>query len=142
MMKRTSSLRFLPEFTMPSSNSPVRKWPVLGNYGDFVEAVFRPEIFWIFSGRLLPTSCGFWQEPTENHWKKSKKILAGMLLPRPSDFRCFPAGHSDFPASFLQGPAGSGDWNLWPGRNSKNFSSSFDSFHRGREGEGTELPDQ
>ncbi len=41
------------EITGPRSNSPARKRPVPGNSGDFVEAVFRPEIFRIFSGVFL-----------------------------------------------------------------------------------------
>jgi hypothetical protein len=35
-----------------------------------VEAVFRPEIFRIFSNGFLPESTGI-------HWKKSEKFLAG-----------------------------------------------------------------
>jgi hypothetical protein len=57
-----------------------------------VEAVFRPEIYWIFSGGFLSISCAFRQEPVGNHRKKSEKFPVGILLPRSSDFRCFPAG--------------------------------------------------
>jgi hypothetical protein len=59
-----------------------------------VEAVFRPEIYWIFSGEFLSISCAFRQEPVGNHRKKSDKFPVGILLPRSSDFRCFPAGTS------------------------------------------------
>jgi hypothetical protein len=45
-----------------------------------MEAVFRPEIFRIFPGRFLSTSCAFRQEPVGNHWKKSEKFPAGILL--------------------------------------------------------------
>ncbi len=57
-----------------------------------VEAVFRPEICWIFSGGFLSISCAFRQEPAGNHRKKSEKFPVEILLPRSSDFRCFPAG--------------------------------------------------
>ncbi len=57
-----------------------------------MEAVFRPEIVRIFSGRLLPISCAFLQELAGNDRKKSEKFPAGILLPCSSDFRCFPAG--------------------------------------------------
>jgi hypothetical protein len=43
----------------------VEQVPVPHNSGDFVEAVFWPEIFRIFSmisGRFLPESTGSWQE--------------------------------------------------------------------------------
>jgi hypothetical protein len=46
---------------VPRSNSAVRKRPAPGNSGDFVEVVFRPEIFRIFpmiSGRFLSESTG------------------------------------------------------------------------------------
>jgi hypothetical protein len=58
------------------SNSPDRKRPVSGNSGDFVQAVFRPEIFWILrmiSGRFLSESTGSWQESTG-------QFPAGILL--------------------------------------------------------------
>jgi hypothetical protein len=57
-----------------------------------MEAVFRPEIVRIFSGRLLRISCAFLQELAGNDRKKSEKFPAGILLPCSSDFRCFPAG--------------------------------------------------
>ncbi len=56
--------------------------------------------------------------PAENHrkltgihQKKSGQFPIGILLPCSSDLRCFPAGSGDFPASFLQDPAGSGGRN-------------------------------
>jgi len=44
----------LKTYLHPSSNSPAWKQPVLDNYGDFVEAVFRSEIFQIFSNAFRP----------------------------------------------------------------------------------------
>jgi hypothetical protein len=77
---------------LPRSNKPAGKLPVPGKYGHFVEAVYLPEIFWIFSD-------DFWPVPTGKHWKltgihrkKSGQFLAEILLPCSSDFRCFPAG--------------------------------------------------
>jgi len=49
------------------------------------------------------------------HRKKSKKLPAGILLPFPRNFRCFPTGYGDFSASFLQDPAGYGGRNLRSG---------------------------
>jgi hypothetical protein len=43
---------------IPWSNSPARKRPVPGNSGDFVEAIFRPENFRIFSNAFLPVPAG------------------------------------------------------------------------------------
>jgi hypothetical protein len=57
-----------------------------------MEAMFRPEIVWIFFGGFLPTSCAFRQEPARNHRKKSENFLTGILLPCSSNFRRFPAG--------------------------------------------------
>jgi hypothetical protein len=37
-----------------------------------MEAVFRPGIVRIFSGRFLSTSCAFQQEPAENHRENPK----------------------------------------------------------------------
>ena len=42
----------------PRSNSPVWKRPVPGDSGDFVEAVFRSEIFRIFSGDFRSVPAG------------------------------------------------------------------------------------
>jgi hypothetical protein len=39
-----------------------------------VEAVFRPEIFWIFSGEFLSISCAFRQEPVGISSEKIPKI--------------------------------------------------------------------
>jgi hypothetical protein len=48
------------QFQLPRPNSSVRKWPVPGNSGDLLEAVFRPE------------STGSWHKSTgrnlENFW--------------------------------------------------------------------------
>jgi hypothetical protein len=57
-----------------------------------VEAVFMREICWNFSGGFQSISCAFRQEPAGNHRKKAEKFPTGILLPRSSDFRCFPAG--------------------------------------------------
>ncbi len=76
----------------PRSNNPVRKLPVPGNSVDFVEAVFRLENFRIFSDdfRLVPARKH--RKLTGIHRKKYGQFPAGVLLPRSSDFRCFPAG--------------------------------------------------
>ncbi len=100
---------------MPRSNSPARKRPVLGNYVDFVEAVFRPEIFRIFSNDFRSVPVGKHRRLVGIHRKKSENFLVGILLPCSSDFRCFPAGCGDFPSSFLKNPAGSGGRNHRPG---------------------------
>jgi len=44
--------------SQPSSNKPIRKLPVPGNSDDFVEAVFRPENFRIFSDDFRCFSAG------------------------------------------------------------------------------------
>ncbi len=67
--------------------------------------------FPMISDRFLRESTGNWQESTE----KNLQFPVGILLPRSSDFRCFPAGYVDFPASFLHNPAGFGGRNLRPG---------------------------
>jgi 2,3-bisphosphoglycerate-independent phosphoglycerate mutase len=51
-----------------------------------MEAVFRPEICWIFSGGFQSISRALRQEPVRNHRKKSEKFPVGILLPRSSDF--------------------------------------------------------
>jgi hypothetical protein len=56
------------------------------------EAVLRPEICWIFSGRFQLISCAFLQEPVRKHRKEFENFPVGILLPLSSDFRCFPAG--------------------------------------------------
>jgi hypothetical protein len=60
-----------------------------------IEAVFRPENFRIFSGRFLSTSCAFQQEPAANHWKKSEKFPAAILLPQ---------NHRNYPEPAVSGP--------------------------------------
>jgi hypothetical protein len=71
----------------------------------------------MFFARFLPESTGSWQESTG---RKTKNFPAGILLPCSSDFRCFPAGYGDFPASFLQDPVagiidlGNQDQQLFP----------------------------
>jgi hypothetical protein len=56
------------EYTItPRSNNPAGKLLVPDNSGDFVEAVFRVEIFRMFSDdfqSFLPESRGSWQEST------------------------------------------------------------------------------
>ncbi len=100
---------------LPRSNSPARKRPVPGNSGDFVEAVLRPENFRIFSNDFRPVPVGKHRKLIETYRKKSEKFTARILLPCSNDFRCFPAGCVDFPASFLQDPAGSSGRNHRPG---------------------------
>ncbi len=77
---------------MSRSNNSVRKLPVPGNSGDFVEAVFRPENFRIFSDDFRPVPAGKHGELTGIHRKKSGQFPVGILLPCSSHFRCFPAG--------------------------------------------------
>jgi len=92
------------QLQQPPSNSPARKRSVPDNSGDFVEAVFRPEMFRIFSMlsvQFLPESTGSWQESAGKN---------------PDNFRpeyCFhvPA----IPCVFLQDLAGSGAQNHQPG---------------------------
>jgi hypothetical protein len=58
------------QLQQPRSNSPARKRLVPGNSGDFVEAVFRPEMFQIFS--ML--SVHFLQESTGSSQESAGKI--------------------------------------------------------------------
>jgi hypothetical protein len=59
---------------LPMSNNTARKRPVPRHTGDFMEAVFPPEIFLMISDRLLPESSGNWLESTgknpENFWSE------------------------------------------------------------------------
>jgi hypothetical protein len=61
-----------------------------------VEAVFPPEIYWIFSSEFRSISRALQQEPVGNHRKKSKNFPVGILLPRSGDFRYFPAGTAPY----------------------------------------------
>ncbi len=91
-------------FIIPRSNYPVRKLPAPGNSGDFVEAVFRPGNFRIFSDDFRPVPAEKHRKLTGIHRKKSGQFEVGILLLCSSDFRCFPAGSGDFPESFLRDP--------------------------------------
>jgi hypothetical protein len=73
----------------------------VGNFSDF---------FRLFPAEILPESTGNCQEST------------GILLPCSNDLRCFPAGYVDFPASFLQDPAGFSGRNLRPGKFTQSIS--------------------
>ncbi len=92
------------QLQQPRSNSPARKRLVPGNSGDFVEAVFRPEMFQIFSMlsvQFLHESTGMWEESARKN---------------PDNFRpeyCFYV--PPIPGVFLQDPAGSGARNHRPG---------------------------
>ena len=77
-----------------------------------MEAVFRAEIFGFYSRKFRSVPAGNHRKLAGIHRKKIRKFPLGILLPCSSDFRCFPAGSSDFPASFLQVPAGSGHRNV------------------------------
>ncbi len=90
--------------TLPRSNSPARNRPVRGSFGDFVEAVFQPEIFRIFSNAFRPVPTGKHRKLTGIHRKKFGQFPPGILLPCSSDFQCFPAAYGDFLESFLQDP--------------------------------------
>ncbi|CAM4838489.1 unnamed protein product [Rotaria magnacalcarata] len=97
---------------IPRSNSPAWKRSVPSSSVDFVEAVFRLEIFPVISDQFLPESTG----TLAGIRRKSPAVfLTGILLPCSSDFPCFPAGYGDFPAYSLEYPTGSGDWNVRPG---------------------------
>jgi dUTPase len=72
---------------VPRSNSPARKRLVPDNYGGFVEAVFRPEIFRIFSNAFRPVPVGKHRRLVGIYRKKSEKFPAGILLSCSSDFR-------------------------------------------------------
>ncbi len=80
-----------------------------------MEAVFRSEIFRIFSGDFRPVLAGKHRKLTGIDWKKSGQCRIGILFSCSSDFLCFSAGSVDFLASFLQDPAGSGGRNHRPG---------------------------
>jgi hypothetical protein len=67
--------------------------------------------FSLFSDDFRPIPVGKHRKLTGIHRKKSEQFPVGILLPCSSDFRCFPAGSGDFPASFLHDPAGSGGRN-------------------------------
>ncbi len=99
----------------PRSNSPARKRPVLGDPSDFFGSSIPIGNFRIFSDDFRPVPAGKHRKLTGICRKKSGRFLIGILLPYSSDFQCFPAGSSDFPASFLQNPEGSGDRNVRPG---------------------------
>ena len=82
-----------PGRTVRPENGRFRVIPVIlcKQYSDRKFFGFFPMI----SGRFLLESTGSWQKSTG---KKSGQFSVGILLPRSSDFRCFPAGSGDFPA--------------------------------------------
>jgi hypothetical protein len=59
------------------------------------------ENFSAISRRFLTGSC---RKLTEIHWKKIQQISGWNTASTSGYFRCFPAGSSDFLASFLQDP--------------------------------------
>jgi len=65
--------------TLPRSNSPAWNRPVPDNSGDFVEAVLRPKIFWIFSNALRPVPAGKHRKLTGIHQKKFGQFPAGII---------------------------------------------------------------
>jgi hypothetical protein len=69
-----------------------------------MEAVFQPESLRIFSIDFWLASHSFRQETPVNHRKKSENFPVEILLPFLIIFRTFPAGSSDFSASFLSVP--------------------------------------
>jgi hypothetical protein len=75
--KKRKSHQILQESTGIS-----RKWK---QYSDRKFAGF-------FSGGFQLIPCAFREEPVRNHRKKSENFPVGILLPRSSDFWCFPAG--------------------------------------------------
>ncbi len=96
-------------------NASYGKRPVTGNSGDFVEAVFWLEIYRIFSNAFRQAPAGKHRKLEGIRRKKSENFPARIVLPCSSDIWCFLAGYGDFPASFLQDPARSGDRNHRPG---------------------------
>ena len=66
------------------------------------------------------SSCEFRFSKTGTGRKSSENFSARILLPRSVDFRCLPVATGDFPHSFLQAAAVSGD------RNDRSGSSSVD----------------
>ena len=96
--KRSDGINKL--FDIPRSKNTDRfRQESTGNHQN-VEAVFPPEIFWIFFDDFQPVPAEKHGKFIGIHRKKSKKFPVGILLPRSGDFRCFPAGSGDFPASF------------------------------------------
>jgi hypothetical protein len=69
--------------------------------------VYGPYIWRSNTDRIRSVSIGKHRQLAGIHRKKSKNLPAGILLPFPRNFRCFPTGYGDFSASFLQDPAGS-----------------------------------
>ena len=90
-----------------------------------MEAVFRPENFWIFSGAFRSLSCAFPPETGRKLPEKIRNFPAGILLPCSDDFRCIPAGSSVFSVSFLQLPSGSGHRNLRPRLSSPSHECTY-----------------
>jgi hypothetical protein len=76
-----------------------------------VEAVFPPGNFRIFSDDFRAIPAGKLEELTGIHRKKNPISSGGNTASISGYFQCFPAGSGDFPASFLQDPAGSGSRN-------------------------------
>jgi len=69
-----------------------------------MEAVFRSESLRSFSVDFQLASHSFRQETPVDHRKKSENFPVGILLPFLIIFRAFPAGSSDFSASFRAVP--------------------------------------
>jgi hypothetical protein len=67
-----------------------------------LKTVFQPKLSRIFSDDFRPVPTGKYRQLAGIHRKKSEKLPVGILLPFPRDFRCFPTGYGDFPASFLR----------------------------------------
>jgi hypothetical protein len=86
------------------SNNTARKRPVPCHSGDFMEAVFQPEIFGIFSDEIPTGSCRKAQEIDRNSPEKIQKISGRNTASTFGDFRSFPVGSDDVSASFLQDP--------------------------------------
>ncbi len=66
MIPAIRSYRILRESHLILKENTGNRWSV--------EAVFQPEIFRIFSGGFLLTSCAFRQEPGGKHWKNRKNF--------------------------------------------------------------------
>jgi len=70
--------------SLPRSNSPARKRSVRGNSGNFVKAVFRPEIFRIFSNAFRTVPAGRHRKLTGIHRKISGRDTASMKSLEPT----------------------------------------------------------
>ena len=92
---------------LPMSNNTARKRPVPRHSGDFMAAVFPPEIFRIFSDDFRLVPAGKHRKLTGIHRKKSRKFPVGILPPLPAISSAFLQDLVTFPllsCRFLRDP--------------------------------------